>query len=97
MFSAEHSPALSNSDRQEAVVTTMKQKFNKELDHSTMYRDFSQVHVVSRKALKLFVSVGNAETESEDVRVCSGAKHCSSTKCFLRKGGGGAGVGGSQI
>lgn len=59
----------------------MKQKFNKEQDHSTVYWDFSRVHVVSRKALKFFVSVGDTETESEDVRVWSGAKHCSSSRC----------------
>lgn len=29
--------ALSNPDGQKAIVTTMKQKFNKEQDHSTVY------------------------------------------------------------
>lgn len=35
--------------------------------------DFSQVHVVGREALKVFVSAEDAETQSEDVRVWSGA------------------------
>lgn len=39
--------------------------------------------MVSRKALKFFVSVGDTETESEDVRESSGAKRCSSSRCFF--------------
>lgn len=44
---------------------------------------FRQVHVVNKKALKFSMSVGDAETESKDVRVWSGAKHYSSSSLFL--------------
>lgn len=97
------SVAFSNPDGQKSIVTAMKQNCDKEQDHSSVCWDFSQVHVVSREVLKVFVSVGDAETRSEDVRVWSGANIVLSVGflgCFwfflCTKNNGGAGEGGSQ-
>lgn len=62
---------------------------------------------MSREALKVFVSVEDAETQSEDIRVSSGANIVLPVRFgflflpffffFLTKNNGGAGEGGSQI
>lgn len=88
----------------------MQQNWNKERDPSTVCWDLSQVCMVSREALRGFVSVEDAETQSKDIRVWSGANIVLLVGfvcgfwfllCwvffFFHKNNGGAGEGGSQI